>query len=114
MRTPATSSGLDRPTRGPRRRNELAGVLRTVVVCLACASCGLAPDRPLDLKHENQARTALAQDADVAGYNLGVEVKDRVATLWGTLPNTELNRRAIELLKKLPEFREVRSDVKMN
>jgi hypothetical protein len=71
----------------------------------------LLADPPLDLLHLTKARSALAQDRELAAFNLGVEVKDRSARLFGTLPTAELNRRAVEILRKLPELRDVRSEV---
>lgn len=40
------------------------------------------------------ARQALLQDAVLAPLNLGVSVKDHVATLWGPVPYGDLKRRA--------------------
>jgi len=112
MRTPVTSPDLDRPAHGSREwwTGTWLTVLLVVAGWVTASEWGFA-DPPLDLQHANQARRALAQDRDLAAFNLGVEVEDRVATLWGTLPGDGLRRRAIELLKTLPEFRAVRSDI---
>jgi hypothetical protein len=73
-----------------------------------------ASDPPLRLKLINQAHAALAEDHELAAFLLGVEVEDRVLTLYGKLPNAELRRRAADILKKLPEIRDVRNEITIN
>jgi BON domain len=64
-----------------------------------------------DLLHELRARQALLRDRDVAPLNLGVRVHDHVAILWGPVPSAALQRRAVEVLKQLPELMEVRDEL---
>jgi hypothetical protein len=56
---------------------------------------------PRDWVLTNQARRVLQKDELLASQNVGVTVKDRVATVWGTLPSKEAVRRAEESLKKI-------------
>jgi osmotically-inducible protein OsmY len=57
-----------------------------------------------DLTHEILALQALHNDPRLAPLNLGVKVRDHVATLWGPVPTRELAERAINVVKKLPEI----------
>jgi hypothetical protein len=56
---------------------------------------------PRDWVLTNQARRVLQKDELLAAQNVGVTVKDRVATFWGTLPSKDAARRAEESLKKI-------------
>src|SRR5947209_6585754 len=55
-----------------------------------------------ELKLEAAARKALLQDKRLGGLNVGVTVRDRVATLWGPLPSAEAVNEALERLKQVP------------
>jgi hypothetical protein len=115
MRTPFPSPDLDRPARGSHRQARTVGaVLFAAATWLGVVGHGLAIDPPLDLKLVNKAQTALTQVPELNGFLLGVEVKDRVAVVFGTLPSAELDRRAVDVLKKIPDFRAVRSDVRID
>jgi hypothetical protein len=59
------------------------------------------------------ARGTLLEDRALAPYNVGVQVHDRVATLWGPLPSEALARRAMQLLRSLPELTAVRSELRV-
>jgi len=67
-----------------------------------------------DFAHTALARQTLLQDPRLAGLNVGVKVHDRVAVLWGTVPTLDLARRAEDLLRALPEFRIVRSELEID
>ncbi|MCE9531971.1 MAG: BON domain-containing protein [Planctomycetes bacterium] len=49
----------------------------------------------------NQARRALQKDEQLAALRIGVSVKDKVATIWGTIPSADTAKRAEELLRKI-------------
>ena len=108
--------GMDRAGMRQRRTERLArGDYPEVGLALAgYFARARASDPPLDLKLINQARATLAQDREIEPFNLGVEVADRAATLHGKVPNAELRRRAADLLKNMPEFREVRNELTIN
>lgn len=73
------------------RKLLLAGAL-----CLG--SSALADESPLVLA----ARQALIKDDKLASLNLGVSVKDGVATVWGAVPDESTGRRAEERLRSVP------------
>lgn len=64
-----------------------------------------------DFRHTVLARRALLQDPQVASLNLGVKVHNRVVTMWGSVPSGELAKRAENVLRSLPDFRQVRSEL---
>src|SRR3712207_6613159 len=64
-----------------------------------------------DILYTMQARKLLAEDAALRPLNLGVSVKNRVATLWGPVPKAELGRQAESRLRKMIELRDVRNEL---
>jgi osmotically-inducible protein OsmY len=64
-----------------------------------------------DLQLTVQARRILAQDAQLGPLNLGVNVQDGVATLWGLVPSAKLASRAIDQLKTMSSLEQVRSEL---
>ena len=48
------------------------------------------------------ARLALDNDAQLGALNLGVSVRDHVATVWGAVPSPALASRAVTCLGRLP------------
>jgi osmotically-inducible protein OsmY len=113
-----------------------AAVLRTVLTCglgvslvittgfllralpeVAAEAPAVSPSAPQsgslqDVQLTLQARKALQQDEKLANLNLGVTVRDRVATLWGAARSADLARRAVERLRQVPGLTEVRSEMK--
>jgi BON domain len=61
----------------------------------------------------NQARRALLKDEQIASFNVGVSVKDKVATIWGTLPSAEVGKRIEEMLKKINGIASVVNECKI-
>jgi osmotically-inducible protein OsmY len=57
------------------------------------------------------ARRALRQDEALASLNLGVRVRQGVATLWGTAPTEDVVKRALERLKQVPGLKEAHSEL---
>ena len=60
-----------------------------------------------------KARQILYQDKELQSYNIGVQVVDRVATLFGPIPKSELSRRAEARLRELFELRGVRNELRL-
>ncbi len=67
-----------------------------------------------DVVHTLLARRALLQDARLTPYNLGVKLQNREVVIWGTVPSVELARRAEDLVRAVPEFVHVRSEVRID
>lgn len=61
----------------------------------------------------NLARRVLLKDEQLASLNIGVSVKDKVATIWGTLPSKEAGKRAEEMLKKINGIASVINECKI-
>jgi hypothetical protein len=53
----------------------------------------------------------LQQDPVLAPLDLGVTVREGVATLWGPVPSRELGERAAALLRRLPELSAVHNEL---
>src|SRR5262245_48975375 len=90
--------------------------------CLAALLLGLggwltgveaADDTGLNFARTTMARKALADDPQLASLNLGVKVRDRVAILWGSVPSLELAERALKVVRELPVFRRVESELEI-
>jgi hypothetical protein len=67
-----------------------------------------------DLRQTVRARQVLLQDPDLALLNLGVAVRDRVATLWGPVPSAQASLRAERALRRLVEIADVRNELEVN
>jgi hypothetical protein len=68
-----------------------------------------AADR--DLRLTIQARRALWQDPDLARFNIGVRVRNRIAVLWGPVPSVELAFKAEVCVQGLIELSAVRNEL---
>jgi hypothetical protein len=64
-----------------------------------------------DVQQTLQARQLLAVDSDLQGINIGVIVRDRVATLWGPAPSAEVAFRAELSLRAMIELVEIRNEL---
>jgi hypothetical protein len=82
-----------------------------VLASFAAAAEPPAIEADADTRHELHARQALMRDSSLAPLNLGVRVQKHVAVLWGPVPRADLGRRAVEVLKQLPELIEVRNEL---
>src|SRR5262245_45625361 len=67
-----------------------------------------------DVVHTLLARHALLQDPRLAPYNLGIKLHNREVVIWGTVPSAELAKRAEDLVRAVPEFVHVRSEVRID
>jgi hypothetical protein len=74
---------------------------------------GLSEDRLADCQLAVRARQALHQDELLASFNLGVSVRDHVATLWGALPSQDLLRRAEERVRQVQGVAEIRNQLRV-
>lgn len=61
----------------------------------------------------NQARRSLLKDDEIATLNVGVSVKDKVATIWGTLPSPIVGTRIEGILKKINGIASVVNECKI-
>jgi hypothetical protein len=68
-------------------------------------------DSARDLRQTIQARQMLAADPELAAFNVGVLVHNRVATLCGPVPSAEVSFRAELCLKTMVELVEVRNEL---
>src|SRR5262245_38573942 len=66
---------------------------------------------PADALLTYQARRALDQDQVLGKFNIGVVVRDGVATLIGKLPNANLARKAENCVQQVPGLRGLRSEL---
>ncbi len=85
-----------------------------VASSVSLASAGFDPAEPVgirDLKQTVEATSYLAEDPELALLNLGVRVKDRVATLWGPVPTAELSFKAEVRLRSLNGLLEVNNEM---
>lgn len=96
-------------------RFRLSPLAAAVALAVAAGvACGVASGEeidPRDLHREVLARQALQKDPQLAPLNLGVRVRNRVATLTGPVPTRALAQRAVDVLKRLPELSEVRDSL---
>jgi hypothetical protein len=87
------------------------------LVCVACGAGGIITSAPSpaaaerDLLLTIQARRALLRDAELGPLNLGVQIRNGVATLWGPVPSPSLSFKAEVCLRALLELTEVRNDL---
>ncbi len=72
---------------------------------------GVDPSR--DLWQSMQARKLLQKDPELAAFNVGVSVRDRVAILWGSVPLAELSFKAELCLRTMTELAEIRNQLEV-
>jgi len=75
--------------------------------------CRGAGEAARDLRDSVRARQALQRDPELAALNVGVWVRNRVATLWGPIPTVQLSLRAERALRALFEIAEVRNELEV-
>ena len=74
------------------------------------------PGSPLtdkDCQLASFAREALLQDEILGPLNVGVTVHSGTATLWGTVPNVALSRRAEEKVRSVLGLAQVKNDLRI-
>jgi hypothetical protein len=73
-----------------------------------------SPPSERDCQHALFAREALLKDETLAPFNVGVSVRNGVATIWGTVPSPALAHRAEERIRLVPGLAQVRNDLKIS
>jgi hypothetical protein len=63
------------------------------------------------IRLELHARKALLADEQLAGLNLGIRVREGVATVWGSVPSKELADRAVQKVGVVQGILDVRSEL---
>jgi|GEM_PF-4351918 len=64
-----------------------------------------------DMELSLRARQAFAEDPLLSRQEIGIDVRNRVATLWGTVPNTEVYRLAEKRLRLVLGLVDFRNDL---
>jgi hypothetical protein len=64
-----------------------------------------------DVRQTMQARKLMQDDPELAHFNIGVIVTDRVAVLWGPVPSAEVAFRAELCVRTMVELVQVRSEL---
>lgn len=89
-------------------------LVSSVVVPARAGQSRIIGDPSRDVRQTMQARKLLAEDPDLAAWNIGVMVTDRVAVLWGPVPSAEIAFRAELCLKTMFELVEVRNELSVS
>jgi hypothetical protein len=90
-------------------------ILVLVLISMPCSAGVISA--PVDQASERDvmltivARRALMLDAELGRLNIGVRVRNRVATLWGPVPSAELALKAEQRLHGLLDLLTVRSEL---
>ncbi len=92
-----------------------------LLLCAAPLGAVEAPSRPpasalgliRDLRLTVLARRAFQNDRELAPLNLGVRVRDGVATVWGPVPSADTARLVIARLEAITGIDEVRSELQV-
>lgn len=89
--------------------------LRLFLAVGVLAACGVgaraAPPEVADLWQTIQAHKHLQEDRELAALHLGVQVRGRVATLWGPAPSLEMSVRAERRLRSMIQLIDVRNEL---
>jgi len=109
--------------KGFRHGTGFAGAFATLLLSFFYAPAGAepvawvpSPAQPVnrvseDLELGLRARKALLQDQELAGQILGLSIRNRVATLWGTASSVSITTRAEDCLRNLPGLSAIRSEL---
>ncbi len=95
-------------------RRQLRGIYPAALAVALLAGAGVA--RPAEVPAAGdwqlalQARNALWDDPAFAALNLGVTVRQGVATIQGPVPSRGAAEQAVERLRKVPGIRDVVND----
>lgn len=88
-----------------------AVLLAPLVVATQVSAGKLLGDQSRDFLLTVQARRLLLDDPQLGPLNLGLNVVDGVAILWGPVPNAALSFRAEQRLRAMIELAEVRNQL---
>jgi hypothetical protein len=86
-------------------------LLFSVGAMLLILSTAAAEPIPADTLLAVQVRRAFQDDTPLASFNLGVRVRQRIVTLWGSVPSVEIARKVEQRARQVPGVREVRSEL---
>src|SRR5262245_54346582 len=86
-------------------------ILMIMPLAASAGPARMGGDLSRDVRQTIQARRLLADDPELAPWNIGVIVQDRVATLWGPVPSAEVAFRAEICLKSMIELSEIRNEL---
>jgi len=89
----------------------LAALLATLLALPVNAAPQLTIPWLRDMQVTVYARRALADDPELSRWNLGVNVRDGIATVWGPVPNDEVGRKAVKAIEQVRGVMSVRSDL---
>ena len=87
-------------------------LLALLLVAPVGAQTSLA-DRLEDLRRETAVRLALAENAEMRGYDVSVEVAAGVVVLSGVIPTLGARDRVAEFVNNLPDVHIVRSTLRL-
>jgi hypothetical protein len=73
-----------------------------------------APPNIDDILLTLKARQLFYQDEQLRPYNIGIQVVDRVAILFGSIPKAELVQRAETKLRGIFEIRDIRNELNVS
>jgi hypothetical protein len=87
-----------------------------VLLAMSVSAWSAGPGRALrdparDVRQTIHARKLLSEDPELAAWNIGVTIQDRVATLWGPVPSAEVAFRAELCLRSVIELADVRNEL---
>lgn len=66
-----------------------------------------------DLDQTITCRRLMLEDPILGPLNLGVRVRNRVATLWGPTPSRDVSRRAEQCLRTMIELADVKNELRL-
>src|SRR5205823_4789472 len=97
-----------------RQRTRTPAILALIAVGMLAPATEAAPRLTFpwlrDMQVTIYARRALLEEPALAALNLGVNVRDGVATVWGPVPNEEIGRKAVKRVEMVQGVLKVRSD----
>src|SRR5205085_4148116 len=85
-------------------------VLLSLAVCLPRAGAADMPS-PDDMRLSLAARNALMDDFRFFYLNLGVPVKDGVATVWWPVPSADAPKQIVDRVSKVKGIKSVRNEM---
>jgi len=78
-----------------------------------CASSALGKDAPSqdDIRLSLAARTAISEDLRFFYLNLGIPVKNGVATVWGVVPSADATQQIVDRVGKVKGIKRVKNEM---
>lgn len=83
----------------------------SIALMLLVLSPAAAEPIPPDTLLAVQVRRAFQDDQPLSSLNIGVRVRQRIVTLWGSVPSAALARKVEQRARNVPGVREVRSEL---